>query len=80
MDIIKTDKSPGEMLNNIEASASHLLPSNPLQKNRTYFPGNKSNSAEIYELTGDEVEVSAFGITKGVVKTVIHLWYHNYYE
>jgi hypothetical protein len=74
---IKTDQAPDGLRNNFEAAASHLLPSNPVQKKRTDRPRNKRDHADISDTTGGEVEVAAFGANKGIGKTGIHLRYHN---
>jgi hypothetical protein len=42
---IKTDQAPNRLRNNFEAS--HLLPYDPVQKKRTYCPGNKHDFVDI---------------------------------
>jgi hypothetical protein len=74
---IKTDQAPNGLRNDFEAAASHLLPYDPVQKKRTERPGNKRDSANISDTTGEEAEVSAFGAKKGTGKTGVHLRYHN---
>jgi hypothetical protein len=74
---IKTDQAPDGLRNDFEAAASHLLPYDPVQNKRTERPGNKRDSAEISDMTGEEADVSAFGAKKGTGKTGVHLRYHN---
>ena len=74
---IKTDQAPGGLCNNVKASASQMLPYEPVQKKRTDYPKNKRDYVKISELTDEEVEVYAFGNKNGVVKTGVHLWYHD---
>ena len=74
---IKTDQSATGMRNDFEASASHLLPYDPVQKKRTDRTGGKRDSADISDVTGDIANVSAFGGKKGIGKSGVHLRYHS---
>ncbi len=74
---IKTDQAPTGLRNNFEAAASHLLPYDPVQKKRTKRPGNKQDSSNISEVTGEEAKVSAFGAKKDTGKTGVLLQYHS---
>jgi hypothetical protein len=69
---IKTNQAPDGLHNNFEAAASHLLPYKPVQKKWTDRPGNKQDYAEISEMTGKEVDISAFGAKKGTGKMGAH--------
>jgi hypothetical protein len=75
---IKTD-SDG-MRNDFEASATHLLPYDPVLKKRNDNAGGKRNSADISETTGEEATISSFGSKKGTGSTGVPLRYHTYAE
>ena len=73
---IKTDQDPNGLRNNFEATATHLLPYNPVQKKRSNHAGGKRGAADILTVTFEEADVSAFGAKKGIGKTGVHLRYH----
>jgi hypothetical protein len=74
---IKTDNDPDSLPNNFEASASHLLPYDPVQRKRSVTQG-KRGSADISDVTGgDGVTIVAFGANKDIGKTGVHLRYHS---
>ena len=58
--------------NIFEATATHLLPYDPVSNNIT---SNKRISSEISDTS--KVKVSRFGTKNGIRKTVVHLQYHN---
>ncbi len=68
--------------NDFEASATHLLPYDPVQKKRADHAGTKRGAAEISDVSGDDAahvnaNASAFGAKKGIGKTGVHLRYHS---
>jgi hypothetical protein len=62
---IKTDQAPNGLCNAFiyafKAAALHLLPYDPMQKERTDRPGKKRDHADTSNTTGKEVGASAFG-------------------
>ena len=70
---IKTDKTPTGLRTNFEASASHLLPYDPVQKKHSNRTCGKHNSADITDMTVERGKVSSFGTKKGFVKSRVHL-------
>jgi hypothetical protein len=77
---VKTDQAANGLRNNFEATATHLLPYDPVQKKRVDHAGGKRNSADISDATGEEVNVSAFGAKKGIGTSGVHLRYHSITE
>jgi hypothetical protein len=73
---IKTDQAPTGMINDFEATASHLLPYDPVMKKRT-DRSNKRESADISSMNGEQANISSFGTKKGIGKSGVHLRYHN---
>jgi hypothetical protein len=73
---IKTDQDPHGLRNDLEATATHLLRYDPVQKKCSNHAGGKCGAADISDVTYEEVEVSAFGAKKGIGKTGVHIWYH----
>ena len=55
-------------------AVAFLLPKDPVARNR---PNNKRGHANISQLDGDKVNVSAFGTKPGRGKTGVHLRYHK---
>ena len=74
---VKTDNTPTGMRNNFEATATHLLPYDPVQKKRTDHPGGKRGSAEISDTTGEDANISSFGMKKGTGTSGVPLRYHK---
>ena len=64
--------SPLGNRNNVETTATHLLPYEPVAKK---IISNKQRSSEISDTS--KVEVSSFGTKDGIGKTGVHLQYHN---
>ena len=52
--LLKLDQASGRIRKNFDTDASYLMPYDPVQNNRTNNPGNKRDSAEIYELNDKE--------------------------
>jgi hypothetical protein len=77
---IKTDQAVNGMRNDFEAAATHLLPYDPVQKKRVEHSGTKRGSAEISDVTGEEVNVSSFGTKKGTGPSGVPLRYHTMAE
>ena len=79
---MRTDDGPQGMRNNFESAAAHLLPYDPIAKNRA-VSGNKRGSAQISSVGGDEPEraaVSGATISKpksSIGSTSVHLRYHT---
>jgi hypothetical protein len=74
---IKTDQVPTGMRNDFEATASHILPYDPVMKKRTDRGLNKRDSADISTTNGEQANISLFGTKKGIGKSGVHLRYHN---
>jgi hypothetical protein len=74
---IKTDQTADGLRNDFEASATHLLPYDPVQKKRSDHAGGKRGSADISDTTGEEANVSSFGTKKGTGSTGVSLRYHT---
>ena len=64
--------SPLGNRNNVETTATHLLPYEPVAKK---IISNKQRSSEISDTS--KVEVSSFGTKTGIGKKVVHLQYHK---
>jgi hypothetical protein len=74
---IKTDQTANGLRNNFEASATHLLPYDPVQKKRSDHSGGKRAAADISDTTGEEADVASFGTKKGTGSTGVALRYHR---
>jgi hypothetical protein len=74
---IKTDQTPGGLRNDFEATATHLLPYDPVQNKREHHAGGKRAAADISDMTGEETNVSSFGTKKGTGSTGVSLRYHT---
>jgi hypothetical protein len=74
---IKTDQTANGLRNNFEASATHLLPYDPVQKKRSDHSGGKRAAADISDMTGEEADVASFGTKKGTGSTGVALRYHK---
>jgi hypothetical protein len=77
---VKTDQAVNGMRNDFEAAATHLLPYDPVQKKGVEHSGTKRGSAEISDVTGEEVNVSSFGTKKGTGPSGVPLRYHTQAE
>jgi len=77
---IKTDQAVTGMRNSFEASATHLLPYDPVLKKRVDQGGGKRGSADISDATGAETNVSSFGTKKGTGSSGVPLRYHTKVE
>ena len=51
--------------NNFEATATHLLTYDPVQKKRVDHAGGKGCSANIFDAIGEDANVSSVGAKKG---------------
>jgi hypothetical protein len=74
---IKTDQTANGLRNDFEASATHLLPYDPVQKKRSDHAGGKRAAADISDTTGEEANVISFGTKKGTGSTGVSLRYHT---
>jgi hypothetical protein len=76
---VKTDQTPNGLRNNFEATATHLMPYDPVMNKKANQSGNKRNPAEISDASGAETgaNVSAFGAKKGIGSSGVHLRYHS---
>jgi hypothetical protein len=74
---VKTDQAAGGLRNNFEATATHLLPYDPVQKKRGDNAGGKRGPADISDITGEEADVSAFGAKTGKGDSGVPLRYHT---
>ena len=74
---IKTDQAVGGLRNDFEATATILLPYDPVQKKRGDNAGGKRGPAEISNATGEEAEISAFGAKTGKGTSGVPLRYHT---
>jgi hypothetical protein len=54
---IKIDQTVNGLRNDFEASATHLLPYDPVHKERSYHAGDKRVAAIISDTTGEEATV-----------------------
>jgi hypothetical protein len=78
MAAVRTDKAPGGMRDDFEASVAHIVPCCLLAKKRTVR--TKQGDAEILEVNADaeEAEVTSFWTKTGKgPKTGVHLRYHK---
>ena len=69
---VQIDTGPSGKRNVFEATATHLLPYDPVSNKST---SNKQRSSEISDTS--KVKVSRFGTKNGIRKTLVHLQYHN---
>ena len=75
---IKTNQAATRMHNDFEASATHLLPYDPVQKKRVDQAGGKCGSADISaDATVEETNVSSFGTKKGAGSSGVSPRYHT---
>jgi hypothetical protein len=74
---IKTDQAVGGLRNDFEATATILLPYDPVQKKRGDNAGGKRGPAEISDTTGEEADISAFGAKTGKGSSGVPLRYHT---
>jgi hypothetical protein len=74
---IKTDQAVDGLRNDFEASATHLLPYDPVQKKRSDHAGGKRGAADISDMTAEEANVSSFGTKTGIGSTGVALRYHT---
>jgi hypothetical protein len=74
---IKTDQTADGLRNDFEASATHLLPYDPVQKKRNDGAGTKRGSADISDMNGEEANVSSFGAKKGTGSTGVSFRYYR---
>lgn len=72
MAAVRVDKGPNGKRNDFEATASHLLPYDPVAKRRA--AGGKRGAAQISDTTAD---IAAFGTKQGIGKSGVHLRYHK---
>jgi hypothetical protein len=68
------------MRNDFEASATHLVPYDPVQKKRADQAVGKRGAADVLEVTGEEGNVSSFGTKKGSGASGVPLCYHTKQE
>jgi hypothetical protein len=54
---IKTDQDPDGLRNNFEAAATHLLPYDPVQRERSDHTGGKRGAADISGVTHDKADI-----------------------
>jgi hypothetical protein len=71
---VRTDQAPNGLRNDFEATATHLLPYDPVQKKRA---DGKRPSAEISDATGEKGNISSFGTKKGTGTSGVALRYHT---
>lgn len=69
---VRVDKEENGKRSNFEATASHLLPYDPVAKRRS--TGTKRGAANISDTSAN---VAAFGAKSGIGKSGVHLRYHK---
>ena len=74
---IKTDQGEAGLRNDFEASATHLLPYDPVQKKRSERAKDKSGTVNISDTSSTTADVYAFGSKRGIGKTGVHLRYYH---
>jgi hypothetical protein len=72
---VRTDDGAGGKRNDFEATASYLLPYDPVAKKRA--AGGKRERATISDTTADVSSTEGFGTKPGIGKTGVHLRYHS---
>jgi len=70
---VQTSTLPTGLRNDFEATATHLLPYDPVAKKRN-STSSKRGAAEISDVSGN---VSSFGVKEGIGASGVHLRYHE---